>query len=352
MVKKLITISGNEKDVLNYYAKNIENLDTKSISVKKEEVLKSIPLKKKVDFQTSVEIDILLNKIAIEYCAHNNIKSDKINSLAIKTRDLDRNLVNVYYCNLNEEIRKFKSGEITHFIVLKKIKNKLIVYIELFNIICCIVVLDDNYKGKNLLHSYYQDAISGEKLTKHPKINNTEIRSLLESKDNKHKDLNTLVNKLFTRKRQKDFNEIFDRELKIILDNLILLRDSKKITPKEFKQKYIEESTQLLAELQVENPYLFEDFDDVNNDKLNYLHSNIREEQFEELKNKFKNFIGKILKFNTGETYIIEELSKTPVAFQKGIQIFRVNVVLFNGINREYIPYRFFFEGINQNSKS
>ena len=82
----------------------------------------------------------MLNKIAIEYCAYNNIKTDKISSLAIKTRGLDKSLSNVYYCNLNEEIRKFKSGEITHFIVLKKIKNKLIAYIELFN------MLDSSHK--------------------------------------------------------------------------------------------------------------------------------------------------------------------------------------------------------------
>lgn len=349
--KKLITISGNEKDTLNYYAKyvkKLEGLGIKLIAETKEKISKSKPLKKKVEFKTSTEIDILLNKIAIEYCAYNNIKTDKISSLALKTRGLDKNLSNVYYCNLNEEIRKFKSGEITHFIVLKKIKNKLIAYIELFNIICCAVVLDDNYREKNILYSFYQDAISGEKFKKHPNINNKEIISLLDTKVNKNADFNTLASKLFVRKREKDFKEIFDRKLKIILDSLIHLRDNKKITSKEFKQKYIQESTQLLAELQIENPYLFDDIDDANNDELNYLHSNIREEQFDEFNEEFQKFIGNSVKFDNGATYVIEELSKIPVASQKGILILRVNIVLFNGVDRKYIPYRTFFEGITQ----
>lgn len=231
-----------------------------------------------------------------------------------------------------------------HF--LKKIENKLIAYIELFNVICSVIVIDDNYVGEDIEHQYYQNAITGEKMDSELGINLNEIKKLIESKPESIVDFNPLANKLFLRKREKDFSDKIDFELNSIANRLNNELKNKQITQKQFAEKYIDESTEMIAELSIENPYLLDDVDDANNDELNYYHSNIRAEQFEEFSNKYKHLIGKKVNYENDKTYLIEEFSQAPIAEQNGIKINRLYICLFNGFNRIHIPYREFFEGI------
>ena len=289
----------------------------------------------------------MLNKISLEYCHYKKVANVDTKHLALRVRALDKTLSNVYYCNLNEEIRRFSSGEITHLIFLKKIDNKLIVYIELFNVVCSVIVIEENYTGEDIQYQYYQNAITGEKLDTNLEIDLNEIKRLIESKLESTVDFNSLANKLFLRKREKDFSDMIDFELNSITERLLKQLKSNQITKKEFSEKYIEESTQMIAEASIENPYLMDDVDDANNDELNYYHSNIRAEQFEEFSHTYNHLIGKKVNYENDKTYIIEEFSQAPIAEQNGIKINRLYICLFNGFNRIYVPYRDFFEGIS-----
>ena len=347
--RRLISVSGNEKDAI----KKFEKLTKKLVESGSKIIAKSIekggrnqPLRIKIDFKTSSEISVLLNKIALEYCHYTKIQNLNTKDLAIQIRALDKNLSNVFYCNIEEEIRKFSTGEITHFILLKKINNKLVVYIELFNIICAVIVIQDNYQ-EEVEHSYYQNAITGEKLDDYPKIDIKKIAELIDSKAENIVDFAPLANKLFLRKRDKDFSELINLELKSLTDKLQAELDNKEISKEEFREKYLDQSTQLIAELSVENPYLLDDVDDANNDDINYIHSNIREEQFEEFSDKYSYLIGKKVNYENDKTYVIEEFSRSPFAEQNGIKISKLYIALFNGFDRVYIPYREFFEGIS-----
>lgn len=347
--KRLISVSGNAKDAMKKFeklTKTLEGTGSKIIAKSIEEGTKGVPLRIKVDFKTNSEINILLNKIALEYCHYMKVTDLKTKDLGIRVRALDKTLSNVFYCNLNEEIRKSPNGEVTHCIFLKKIDTKLIVYIELFNVICSVIVIDENYAGEDVEHQYYQNAITGEKMDIDLGINLNEIKDLLDSKPESIVDFNPLANKLFFRKRDKDFSDKIDFELNSIADRLQNELKNKKITQKEFSEKYIDESAQMIAELSIENPYLLDDVDDANNDELNYYHSNIRAEQFEEFSINYKHLIGKKVNYENDKTYIIEVFSLAPIAEQNGIKINRLYICLFNGFNRIYIPYRDFFEGI------
>lgn len=346
--KRLISISGNAKDAMKKFeklAKNLENAGSKIIAKSIEEVTRGVPLRIKVDFKTNPEINILLNKIALEYCHYKKVPDLNTKELALRIRALDKTLSNVFYCNLTEEIRKFSDREITHCIFLKKIDTKLIVYIELFNVICSVIVIDEKYAGEAIEYQYYQNAITGEKINCDLEINLNEVKKLLESSPVSIVDFNPLANKLFFRKRDKDFSDEIDRELNLITIRLQNELKNKQITQNEYSEKYINECSQMVAQLSIENPYLLDDVDDANNDELNYYHSNIREEQFEEFSNTFKQLIGKKVNYDD-KIYLIEEFSQVPIAEQNGIKISRLYICLFNGFNRVYLPYRDFFEGI------
>ncbi|MDI5886243.1 HNH endonuclease [Flavobacterium yafengii] len=348
--KRLVSVSGNPKDAMKKFeklTKTLEDTGSKIIAKSIQESTKGVPLRIKVDFKTNSEINILLNKIALEYCHYIKMTDLNTKDLALKVRVLDKTLSNVFYCNLTEEIRKFSNGEITHCIFLKKIENKLIVYIELFNVICSVIVIDDNYVGEDIEHQYYQNAITGEKMDSDLGINLNEIKKLVESKPESIVDFNPLANKLFLRKRDKDFSDKIDFELNSIANRLQNELKNKQITQKQFAEKYIDETTEMIAELSIENPYLMDDVDDANNDELNYYHSNIRAEQFEEFSNQYKHLIGKKVNYENDKTYLIEEFSQAPIAEQNGIKINRLYICLFNGFNRIHIPYREFFEGIS-----
>jgi len=348
--KTLLFISGRAEHALKYFEKqkqNLTQLGYKILSSSRQTVQRRPgPLRVKVDFQTTDEINILMNKIAFEYSHFTKIENINFGTLGKRIRSLDKTLSNVLYCNLDEEVRRFQSGEATHLLILKNVENKLIVYIEIFNVICSIVIIDDNYTGKDVEEFYYQDVISGRKHNVPPQIDIDGIIKLLEKKNTYSIKIDSLVNKLFYRKREKEFKEIFNSELSSIKNNLENELNSNKISQKEFNKKYLEQTTSFLAELAVDFPYMLEDVDDVNNDDLNYLHSNLRENQYDEFLKKYSYLVGHKLKDNDSKYYVIEDFIKYPIASQKDIVIVKVNVVLFDGVQFTYLPYAEFFDRI------
>lgn len=349
--KTLISITGDPKDAVKLFNKTVQKLEqggSKLLVSEMEANHSNQPIKVKVEFKTTPLFEILLNKIATEFSAYYKISTPEIQQLALKVRNLDESIDNIFYCNANKPIRKFKSGEITHLIQLWSEENTIYVYIEIFNIVCVLIVLGKDYKGKAIDFQYYQDAITGEKFTETIELDKAELSKLLKNK-NRKVDFGQMANKLFARKRDRDFNKYFDSVLAEIKEKLEEEVKEGKITDAEFNEKFIHESAEFIAMYQIENPYMWEDIDDANNDEMNYIHSNLRESQFEDFCEQNKGFIAKEVRIDGKNRYIIEKFEKVPVTEQNGIKIVNVRVVLYNGIERIYIPYRDFFEGIENN---
>ena len=347
--KTLVSISADPKNAIKLFDKYVERLEKnggKKLASRIEKNNGNEPLRIKAEFKTSTKIDLLLNKIATEYCAYNKIFTKQLEQLALRTRNLDDNFENIFYINPNENFRSFKSGEISHFIKLWSANSTIYTYIELFNVICATLILAKDYDGEEIDYQYYQDALTGEKFTDFPNIDNNDFLSVIEL-DVKTADFSEMINKLFARKRDRDFGILLDNVLAEIKERLEKEISDGKITDSEFNEKFVEESTEFIANYQIENPYMWEDLDDANNDDINYIHSNLRENQFEEFCEKNAPLIGKKVRIDDAKIYIAEKFEKIPVAQQNGIQIINVRVVLYNGIERRYIPYREFFEGIS-----
>ncbi|WP_299184692.1 hypothetical protein [uncultured Aquimarina sp.] len=327
------------------YVERLGKNGGKKLASRLEEKTDNQPIRIKAEFKTSPRIDLLLNKIATEYCAYNKILTKGAEELALKVRNLDDNFQNLFYCNPKENFREFKSGEISHYIKLWSNEERIYIYIELFNVIGSIIIIDNDYKGEDFCFQYYQDAITGEKFNDYPDLDNEHFQSIIEL-DLKTADFADMTNKLFKRNQDRNFSKLFDDVLAEIRQRLEKEVLDGKITDAEFNEKMIDESTSFIAQYQIENPYMWEDLDDANNDEINYIHSNLRENQFEEFCKKNSKLIGKKVRIDNDKIYITEKFEKVPVTEQNGIQIIKVSVVLYNGIERKRIPYREFFEGI------
>lgn len=348
--KTIVSINGDEKNAIKLFDKQVEKLlkqGHKKIGSIIEKQVVNVPLRLKVEFKSNVRIDLLLNKIAIEFCALNHISTEDTQELASKIRSLDENLENVFYYNSTEDYRDYKSGEISHYIKLWSVDKVVYAYVELLNTICAVIILARDYNGSDLNYEYYQDAITGEKLTEFPKVDSSKLLSIIEN-NVKFADFSEMANMVFKRKMDRDFIVLLDEVIIECRDRLHKELLQGKITDLEFREKYVHETTSFLANYQIENPYIWEDLDDANNDELNYLHSNLRENQFEEFCAKNSNWIGSIIKIDDLKSYAVEEFIKIPVAKQNGIVVVNVKVILFNGFDRIYIPYREFFETLSE----
>lgn len=70
-------------------------------------------------------------------------------------------------------------------------------------------------------------------------------------------------------------------------------------------------------------PYVVDDYFDEKNDELNYIHSNLREEQYEDFCKKYNIFVGKNIKIGE-EYYVFNSFIKAPFIKKNGTQLIRV----------------------------
>lgn len=344
--RTLVSISGDEKNVTKLYGKEVEKLlkaGHKKVGSILEKRVENVPLKIKVEFKSNIKIDLLLNKIAIEFCALHHISTDDLQELASKIRSLDETIENVFYCNSTEDLREYKSGEISHYIKLWSVGKVVYAYVELLNTICAVIILAQDYDGCDLNFEYYQDAITGGKFTDFPKFDSSKLLSMVDN-NLKCADFSDMANMVLKRKRDRDFIVLLDEVIKESVERLEKELSEGKITETELKEKYVDETSLFIAQCQIDNPYMWEDLDDANNDDLNYIHSNMRESQFESFCRENQPWIGKIIKLDNLKSYAVEEFVKIPVAKQNNIIVVNVKVVLYNGFDRIYIPYREFLE--------
>jgi hypothetical protein len=324
------------------HSKKFEKEGKRIISTASRRYEDSSPRKVKVDFIPSKELGVLLNKIALEFCGYNNVVFDEFKELARKVRYLDTSFSNVIYCNLEEEIRLYKSTEISHVIKLFHHNNKLLAYIELLNITCAIVVLSENHESSILNYEYFQDVLTGEKFEEKIELNLVKIDEAIDDSENQVADVSSLVNKLILRKRGRDLLNDINEAITEIKNELEQAYTENLITESEHDELLIEKTAKIIAEISFENPYIIDEWDDVNNNELNYYHSNVRDPDFNKFYEINKEFIGTEIIIENEGTYFVERFEKIPITKQKGILIVKVFVILFNGIDKKYIPYREF----------
>ncbi|MDF0716958.1 HNH endonuclease [Muricauda sp. 334s03] len=347
--RTLISIKGDVKNTMKLFKKRVEKLEKrggKVLASKTRGQYGIEPLRIKAEFKSSPKLALLLNKIAIEYAAFNKIHTPGIGQLALKIRDLDESSQNVFYCDPEKPVREIQSAEITHLVQLWSEDGTIYCYIELFNVVCALLVLGSDYSGDPLQFQYYQDAITGEKLTGTVELDTSALSLVLKKGSGREVDFAKMANQLFERKVDRDFDMRFHIVLTEIKGRLEQELADGKITEKEFAEKFVDESTAFVAECQIDNPYMWEDLGEPDMAKINFIHSNMPESEFDTFCEKNKPLIGKQVRMDGKETYIAEKFLKIPVAEHRGIQIVKVCVVLFNGLDRLYMPYREFFEGI------
>ena len=93
--KTLVSISADPKNAIKLFDKYVERLEKnggKKLASRIEKNNGNEPLRIKAEFKTSTKIDLLLNKIATEYCAYNKIFTKQLEQLALRTRNLDVDL--------------------------------------------------------------------------------------------------------------------------------------------------------------------------------------------------------------------------------------------------------------------
>lgn len=105
-----------------------------------------------------------LRKIAVNYALESNIDVDEI--VGIEVENINGKVNNVSFNQLvipfipitllDNAIENYKEEQLYHSLILFNKKNKLWCYIELFSTFKFYVLLNDNYKGKNINESYCQ----------------------------------------------------------------------------------------------------------------------------------------------------------------------------------------------------
>ncbi len=353
-----VTISGDEKNAMKLLEKQqkiFQPPGTKPIKLEiKRDNLSKPPLSMEIKLEIDSRLKLVLNKIALEFYAHNNLDTSVVKDLLKRVDKLDFSLDNVLFSNFNQEIRIFDDNEISHLVALKNDRSKkaLYCYIELFNLVCAVIVLSQDYVGPDLDLQYRQEVISGNRLETKLSLNldlvNTKTEIVRE-------DLSILIDLFCERHHDKIFKDRLDEGFKNIKEELNLELEKGTLSNEEYADKFIRLSTEYIAYLSVyEFPFAVADFDDQQDEMVNYIHSSMRESQFGEFSTLNNGLIGLRIAFTSEEhdpeKCIVESFLKTPVGKRRGEQIVKVYCVLKNVDNGElkYIPFRNLFEGLRR----
>ncbi len=326
-----------------------------SITQKESTYFKS-PLSTEWRLESSPELLLLINKIACEYYAYCNFPLEPIYELLTKVHKLDTKLDNVIFCNFKEEVREFENKEITHLVTIQNDSESgvLFAYIELFNTICAIVPLIKEYDGEDLNVSFRQEVISGEKVDGEIFLNKNISSYLVDECQNVDLRFEILVNKLTYRLRELEFENILNSQLEIIKKQVDEEVSNGSLPQNQIADELVKRSAKMVAQLTLMDfPYMVEDFKDEENDSVNYLHSNLKEDQFTEFCSANSVLIGKEIEFSDEGIYVFDSFYKQSFLEKNGIKLVTVFCVLSEKSTgrKRYIPYRDFYEGINIHGK-
>lgn len=354
-----VSVTGDEENALKLFEKQREKFQTPGTKPLKLEIKRnsmgSPPMSMEIKLNIDNKLILVLNKIALEFYTYNNLDNVFVEELLTRVGNLDLSLTNVSFCNLKQEVRTFEDNEISHLIALRTDESKKVLYcyIELFNIACSVVILKSEYTGPSIDIQYRQDVISGKKIE--GSVNLTIDTDSLEnnastvSRDN----FSILIDLFCERHHDKIFFETYTKGLEEIKSKLEDEMKNGTLKEEEFADKFVKLSAHYIAYLTVyEFPYSVSDFDENQDDMVNYIHSSMKESMFEESLSLNKKIIGVRIGFTSDEhdteKYIMESFFKTPVGARKEEKIIKVYCVLRSEENGElkYIPFKNLFDAI------
>jgi len=353
--KTYISVNGDKKNAVKYFAKHTAELVKKGYKPLKFDIKETNgsapPLRIESQFEITKEIILELNKIAIEFYAHSGLELSHVRHISERVNVLDSELNNVIFCNWEGEVRTIGQQEISHLIVLRTNQSgTLYCYIELFNIICAYIKLNDNC-DKQINCIYHQDAISGERFA-------TDVTLNLETEPankNNTESFEILINAVFDRLQERDFFSITNEICIDIKNKTEKEVQDGTLAENDFNETYIKRCCEALAQLSVHDfPYMIEDFKDEENHELNYIHSNLQDPQFEKFRELNQHIIGAKVNFPDDGEYFIDSFHKRPFLKRNGVTLVKVYYVFIHSETKQkkYIPYRDFFEGIVPNNKT
>ena len=203
--EKLLTIQGTEEQIKSIVEKTNKKLAPRNIRVTPKDIPQYFsPYAEQFRFPLSINTDDLrlhsfFAKIALEFAGHFGVEYIYIEQLCIKVRNMEANPVK--FCNFYNEIRDFDGARLTHLLVVRNEGPILYVYIELFNIVCALVVLSRTYSGKKIKEFYHQDALTGERIIGTIKFKKNILQMLSDS--SKNDNFERLINLSSDRLKEK-----------------------------------------------------------------------------------------------------------------------------------------------------
>jgi len=312
---RILNVEGDPKNAIKMFGKEAKKIIAEGKVLKDLKVTEfsgDSTLKTKWEIKGSDELNLLLNKIAIEFYSYHKFDSTSILSLSRKIISLENNIGNVKLCNQQNEVRDFDENEVSHLIVLKgnKQSGKLYCYIELFNLICAVVTLTDEYEGDDIDNFYHQDAISGERFTNPVNLKMSLPEILAYNFD--ENDFHYQTNYLFERIRSRELSKVLATELPKIYEDVKARVEKGEVDKSNLEATYIDESAKLLAQLTVfDFPYILTDQPDEENDDYNWIHSNFRESIVDQTIHEYSDLIGKRIQIGK-DIFVITDFLKQP----------------------------------------
>jgi hypothetical protein len=254
-----------------------------------------------------------------------------------------------------DAVRDLKLGEVSHLLVIANDREtkQLHCYIELFNIICCVVTLSENYSGPEVSHIYHQDAISYERFNTSLELSAEKFKAFRYSYS--HGEFSILINDFFERFEERRFADLTSAVIEETKKEVAKETEEGKLQSTLVDNEVLRRSMYHLMKASIYHfPYLIDDFNDEENEAIQFIHSHMTLERFEKFREINSHLIEAELRFSNGDVYVIDSFYTSLYRKRKGRKIYAVYIVIRDGLTMEksYIPYRNFIEAINANKQN
>lgn len=357
-----VNLSGDPKTVANMFRKRAKKYLKHGISVKYQ-VYKdhsgALPLSMDFDLPVNNDINLSLNKIVLEFMAFNDLPLDPVKKMLTKTSQLAI-MTNVTYCNVTNDVRTFEEKEISHVIAIRVDKSRglLYGYVELFNLLCAVVVLNDNYEGPTYDSTYVQDAITAERFDRGITINIDGLSLIDNSTQVDNDKLGPLIDSLFERLQGRQIQKALKVGVDRIREAMSKQFPDHDFDKETYRLKLQEHIGRFIAELTIYHfPYSVSDVSDEQRHQINYIHSSINEELYPAFCEANKHIIG--AKFVLADKilsryYMLDSFMTVPVAKWNGKKIVKIYCVLKEEIigDKKYYPFKVIFDALSDYDKS
>lgn len=357
-----VNLSGEPKTIANMFRKRAKKYLQHGIPVKYQ-VYKdhsgALPLSMDFDMRVNNDINLSLNKIVLEFMAFNNLPLAAVKNVLSKTSQLAI-MTNVTYCNFTNDVRNFEEEEISHVIAIRVDKSRRLLYgyVELFNLLCAVIVLNDNYDGPEYNNTYVQDALTAERFNRAITLNIGDLLFNDNSADIDNDKLGPLIDSLFERLQGRHIKKALKVGVARIKEEMNKQFPEHHFVKEEYRLKLEEHIGRFIAELTIYHfPYSVSDVSDEQRHQINYIHSSINEELYPAFCEANQHIIGAkfVLPDKTlSRYYTLDSFMTVPVAKWNGKKIVKIYCVFKEEItgDKKYYPFKVIFDALNDFNKS